>query len=102
MPLHVTQRGINKGVIFLDAEDRHHFRHLLRRAFRDHGIALHAFVLMDNHFHLLLTPGAVGTLSRAMSRVGQSYVHSTSGTSAAVRFGKDGSSPAWCRASTTC
>jgi putative transposase len=45
-PLHVTWRGINKGAIFLDADDRYHFRRLLRRAFRDHGIALHAFVLM--------------------------------------------------------
>lgn len=39
IPLHVTQRGINKGAIFLDADDRHHFRRLLRTAFRDHGIA---------------------------------------------------------------
>jgi len=74
VPRHVTQRGINKGAIFLDADDRHHFRRLLRSAFRDHRIALHAFVLMDNHFHLLLTPGAVGTRSRAMEWVGQSYV----------------------------
>ena len=74
VPLHVTQRGINKGAIFLDADDHYHFRRLLRRAFRDHGFALHAFVLMDNPFHLLVTPDAVGTLSRAMGRVGQSYV----------------------------
>lgn len=73
-PLHVTQRGINKGAIFIDAEDRYHFRRLLRRAFQDHGIALHAFVLMENHFHLLLTPDAVGTLSCAMGWIGQSYV----------------------------
>lgn len=73
-PLHVTQRGINKGAIFLDAEDRYHFRRLLHTAFRDHGIALHAFVLMDNHFHLLLTPETVGRLSRAMGWIGQSYV----------------------------
>ncbi|MGB8378113.1 MAG: transposase [Rhodanobacteraceae bacterium] len=74
VPMHVTQRGINKGAIFIDADDRYHFRRLLRRAFRDHDIALHAFVMMDNHFHLLLTPSAVGTLSRAMHWVGQSYV----------------------------
>ncbi len=74
IPLHVTQRGINKGAIFLDADDCYHFRRLLRKAFRDHGIALHAFVLMDNHFHLLVTPDAIGALSRAMSWVGQSYV----------------------------
>ena len=40
MPLHVTQRGINKGTIFPEAEDCCHFRHLLHRAFRDRGIAL--------------------------------------------------------------
>ncbi|SEI45544.1 transposase [Frateuria terrea] len=74
VPLHITQRGINKGAIFLDEEDRYHFRHLLRRAFRDQAVALHAFVLMDNHFHLLVTPAAVGTLSNAMGRVGQAYV----------------------------
>lgn len=73
VPQHVTQRGINKGAIFVDADD-YHFRRLLRRAFRDHGIALHAFVLMDNHFHLLVTPDAVGRLSLAMGWIGQSYV----------------------------
>ncbi len=61
VPAHVTQRGINRGTIFLDADDRYHFRRLLRRACRDHGIVLHAFVLMDNHFHLLVTPDVVGT-----------------------------------------
>lgn len=74
VPMHVTQRGINKGAIFLDADDRHHFRQLLRRAFRDEGIDLHAFVLMDNHFHLLLTSRMAGALSGAMGRVGQTYV----------------------------
>jgi putative transposase len=72
--MHVTQRGINKGAIYIDADDRYYFRRLLRCAFSEHGIGLHAFVLMDNHFHLLLTPAAVGTLSRAMHWVGQSYV----------------------------
>jgi putative transposase len=72
--LDVTQRGINKGAIFLDADERYHFRRLLRRAFSSHGIALHAFVLMDNHFHLLVTPDAVGRLSLAMGWIGQSYM----------------------------
>ena len=76
VPMHVTQRGINKGAIFIDVDDRYHFRRLLRRAFREQDIALHAFVLMDNHFHLLLTPSAVGALSRAMHWTGQSYVQS--------------------------
>jgi hypothetical protein len=44
VPLHITLRGINKGAIFLDEEDRYHFKYLLRKAFRDQAIALHAFV----------------------------------------------------------
>lgn len=74
VPMHVMQRGINKGIIFVDADDRYHFRRLLRIALREHDIALHAFVLMDNHFHLLLTPNANGALSRAMHWLGQAYV----------------------------
>lgn len=71
--MHVTQRGVNRGAIFIDDDDRHHFRCLLRRAFRDDGVDLHAFVLMGNHFHLLLTPRATHVLSRALGRVGQAY-----------------------------
>ncbi|MCX7513173.1 transposase [Frateuria hangzhouensis] len=74
VPLHVTQRGTNKGAIFIDDDDRHDFRRLLRSAFNEHGIDLHAFVLMDNHFHLLVTPHAVGVLSSAMRWIGQNYV----------------------------
>ncbi|MCX7513176.1 transposase [Frateuria hangzhouensis] len=76
VPLHITQRGTNKGAIFLDDDDRHDFTRLLRRAFREHAIDLHAFVLMDNHFHLLVAPHAVGTLSHAMRWIGQNYVRS--------------------------
>ena len=71
VPLHITQRGINKGAIFLDDEDRHHFRRLMGERFKRHGVALHAFVLMDNHVHLLVT---APTASGAMHRLGQCYV----------------------------
>ncbi|WP_277433436.1 transposase [Stenotrophomonas acidaminiphila] len=40
----------------MDDEDRHHYRRLLREACLENDIAVHAFVLMDNHVHLLLTP----------------------------------------------
>lgn len=74
VPLHITQRGINKGAIFLDEEDRHYFRRLMREAFERHGIALHAFVLMDNHVHLLLTAQTPSDLSGAMNLLGQCHV----------------------------
>jgi len=65
-PLHVTQRGVNRAAIFLDDQDRHHYRRLLREACTVHHVAVHAFVLMDNHVHLLLTPPTADALAQAM------------------------------------
>ncbi len=74
IPLHVTQRGVNRCAIFIDDQDRHHYRRLLREACRRHAIAVHAFVLMDNHVHLLLSATALADLSLAMRITGQCYV----------------------------
>jgi len=49
-------------------------RRLLREACLENDIAIHAFVLMDNHVHLLLTPPGAEALAVAMRVVGQSYV----------------------------
>ncbi|MBS0211734.1 MAG: transposase [Proteobacteria bacterium] len=72
--LHITHRGVNRGATFIDDDDFARYRQLLHIAFGDAGIALHAYVLMTNHVHFLLTPPAPGCLSRAMSRLGQRYV----------------------------
>ena len=91
-PLHVTQRGVNRAAIFIDDEDRHHYRRLLREACVDQQVAVHAFVLMDNHVHLLLTPTTAGSLALAMRISGQCYVqafnarHGRSGTLWQGRF----------------
>lgn len=74
LPMHVTQRGVNRCAIFLDDEDRHHYRRLLRDACIKHDVAVHAFVLMDNHVHLLLSSQQAGCVSLAMRYVGQSHV----------------------------
>jgi putative transposase len=74
VPLHITQRGINKGAIFLDDEDRHLYRRLMHQAFERQQVALHAFVLMDNHVHLLVTAPTSHQLSEAMRHLGQCYV----------------------------
>jgi putative transposase len=76
LPLHVTQRGVNRCAIFLDDADRHHYRRLLRNACRKHGVAVHAFVLMDNHVHLLVGAEQAGCVSRALRQAGQTYVQS--------------------------
>jgi len=90
--MHVTQRGVNRCAIFADETDRQHYRRLLREAAKVHGVAVHAFVLMDNHVHLLLTSSLPGSLSHAMRKVGQNYVqafnarHGRSGTLWQGRF----------------
>lgn len=72
--MHVIQRGVNRGAVFIDNRDREHYVQLLADALRDSPVALHAFALMGNHVHLLLTPRAPGGTSGLMRRLGQSYV----------------------------
>jgi len=73
-PLHVTHRGVNRAATFLDDEDFDRYKQWLRESLGEQNIALHAYVFMSNHVHLLLTPPAAGKLSKAMSRLGQRYV----------------------------
>lgn len=69
---HVTARGNERRSIYLDNRDRQRFCQLLAEAVEDFRLVLHAYVLMDNHFHLLLmTPEA--NLSRAMQWLNVSY-----------------------------
>lgn len=74
IPLHVTQRGVNRCAIFVDDIDRQHLHQLLIDLSIEHGIAVHAYVFMDNHVHLLLTSPQCDALSRAMRKLGQCYV----------------------------
>ena len=52
---HVTIRGNRRGLVFLNDDDFQRFLRLLRRVVRRYGWELHAFCLMHNHYHLLLT-----------------------------------------------
>ncbi len=56
---HVTCRGNNRGRIFADDDDRQAFLERLRKSLEIYDVRLHAYVLMRNHFHLMVeTPGA--------------------------------------------
>ena len=69
---HVTAHGNEQRRIFRQDADRLHFLELLAELGQRFGARVHAYVLMDNHFHLLLeTPEA--NLSRAMQWLGVSY-----------------------------
>lgn len=74
IPMHITQRGVNRGAIFVDDEDRAHFLALLGQELQRAHVALHAYVLMGNHVHLLATATEAGAVSSALRRQGQCYV----------------------------
>lgn len=83
---HVVQRGHNRQPVFVDAADRVFFLDQLEQTSRQYGVAVHAYTLMENHFHLLLTPQTDDALPRMMQALGRSYVryfnnrHGHSGT----------------------
>jgi putative transposase len=66
IPQHLVQRGNNRLPCFLDDLDRRRYLTLLRDALLDSECALHAYVLMDNHIHLLVTPPRTGAVARMM------------------------------------
>ena len=74
IPQHVVQRGNNRLPCFLDDQDRLHYLSILREALNTTGCRLHAYVLMDNHVHLLLSPRESGAIGQLMQKVGRRYV----------------------------
>jgi len=73
-PHHVVQRGNNRQAIFTSASDYQMLLDLLTEQARLFDVAVHAYVLMSNHFHLLLTPQTTDGLPKMMQAVGRSYV----------------------------
>lgn len=74
IPQHVIQRGNNRSPIFACDDDRIFFKELLAHAIECQGISLHAYVLMTNHVHFLLTPTSAGATGKMMQSVGRRYV----------------------------
>ena len=69
---HITTRGMGRREIFTDDRDREHFVELLAGVVERYGVILHAYVLMENHYHLLIeTPD--GNASRALHWLNVSY-----------------------------
>lgn len=71
---HVIQRGNNRQSIFVDREDFETMLSLLADNAQKYSVAVHAYVLMDNHFHLLATPATAEGLPQMMQAVGRRYV----------------------------
>jgi putative transposase len=72
-PQHVTKRGNNRAPVFFTEDDRRFYLKCLRQACARYRCDVHAYVLMTNHVHLLMTPDDEDGLSRAMQFVGARY-----------------------------
>lgn len=73
-PHHVIQRGNNHQPIFATSADYQALLDLLEESGKKFDVAVHAYVLMSNHFHLLATPKTADGLPKMMQAVGRSYV----------------------------
>ena len=85
-PHHIIQRGNNRQPIFVDREDYERLLVELKQQADRHQVAVHAYVLMSNHLHLLVTPETADGVPLMMQGVGRAYVrwfnrrHGRSGT----------------------
>ncbi len=74
IPQHLVQRGNNREPCFFAEADYRRYLDDLQTALDRNNCRLHAYVLMTNHVHLLITPMAEHGLSHLMQDVGRKYV----------------------------
>lgn len=74
VPLHLVQRGNNGQACFFAPDDCQHYLDWLEDHSRRQGCRVHAYVLMTNHVHLLVSADDPGAPSRVMKALGQRYV----------------------------
>lgn len=75
VPLHLIQRGHNRSAAFFADDDYRRYSSVLLAASHRFGCAIHAYVLMTNHVHLLFTPRDETGPPRMMQSIGRVYVH---------------------------
>jgi len=85
IPAHIVQRGNSRQAVFFDEADYIAYLNWLEEGAERHGCSVHAYVLMTNHVHLLMTPAAPESISRTIQYVGRHYV-----TYVNRRYGKSG------------
>ena len=74
IPQHIIQRGNNRQVCFASEEDFAAYAHWLDECAQKHRVAIHAWVFMTNHVHLLATPETEAGISKMMQTLGRHYV----------------------------
>jgi len=73
-PQHVIQRGNNRDIIFVADEDYQYYLQKLDDACKKYCCELHAYILMTNHVHLLITPYSKNGIGKVMQYIGRYYV----------------------------
>ncbi|MFN3570333.1 MAG: transposase [Polaromonas sp.] len=73
-PQHIIQRGNNRQAISTGTADYQTLLALIDENARKFSVAIHAYVLMDNHFHLLATPETAVGVPQLMQATGRRYV----------------------------
>jgi putative transposase len=74
IPQHIIQRGNNRQVCFAADEDFAAYAHWLHESSEKYSVAIHTWVFMTNHVHILATPRQQDGVSHMMQRVGRHYV----------------------------
>lgn len=74
IPWHIIQRGNNRSACFHAEDDYQFYLHYLEEFSAKFGCTVHAYVLMTNHVHLLLTPARPDSVAQLMKNLGQRYV----------------------------
>jgi putative transposase len=74
IPAHIIQRGNNRQPCFFAEDDYLFYLEWLQEYSAEAGCLVHAYVLMTNHVHLLLTPKQAASVGLLMKRLGQRYV----------------------------
>jgi len=73
-PQHIIQRGNNRNDIFHEQKDYRFYLRCMAEASENHGVRIHAYVLMTNHAHLLATPQHQVSIPKMMQSIGRKYV----------------------------
>lgn len=74
IPVHVVQRGNNRDPVFFNTGDYQHYLTWLKEASLRYHCAIHSYVLMTNHIHLLVSPSSKDSISYMMQYLGRHYV----------------------------
>jgi putative transposase len=74
VPCHVISRGNNHNVCFFTHDDYLFYLECLSEACLKHQVSVHAYVLMTNHVHLLMTPVSSSSIPKVMQSIGRRYV----------------------------